>query len=170
MRCWGLQMHVFTCCIWEYPRMHRHLHAQSTMINVRDTRQHGSGRDNRLTQVEAKKAVPKEEHPGPRGGGGSGGGPPGRTKKVFVGGLAPSIDEAALRQYFEQFGGVEDAVVMYDHDNRRVSLEFNSKHQYRLRAVCYACSHAQFRAHIQIRQGAAHTSTFKVILHDPPLW
>ncbi len=37
MRCWGLQMHVFTCCIaWEYPRMHRHLHAQSTMINVRD--------------------------------------------------------------------------------------------------------------------------------------
>lgn len=24
-----------------------------------------------------------------------------------------------LRQYFEQFGSVEDAVVMYDHDNKR---------------------------------------------------
>ena len=95
------------------------------MINVHDTRQPADGRICRLSQVEAKKAVPKEEHPGPRGGGGSGGGPPGRTKKVFVGGLAPSIDEAALRQYFEQFGGVEDAVVMYDHDNRRVSLKHN---------------------------------------------
>lgn len=75
------------------------------------------------SQVEAKKAVPKENHPGPRGS------PrlmsPGRTKKVFVGGLTPSIDEAALRQYFEQFGGIQDAVVMYDHDNRRVSLNWH---------------------------------------------
>lgn len=68
-------------------------------------------------QVEAKKAVPKEEHPG-RAQGGSGL-PPGRTRKVFVGGLAPSVDEAALRQYFEQFGPVDDAVVMHDHESRR---------------------------------------------------
>lgn len=68
-------------------------------------------------QVEAKKAVPKEEHPG-RAQGGSGL-PSGRTRKVFVGGLAPSVDEAALRQYFEQFGPVDDAVVMHDHESRR---------------------------------------------------
>jgi len=67
--------------------------------------------------VEAKKAVPKEEHPG-RAQGGSGL-PPGRTRKVFVGGLAPSVDEAALQQYFEQFGPVDDAVVMHDHESRR---------------------------------------------------
>ena len=36
-----------------------------------------------------------------------------------MGGLAPSVNEDALRQYFEQFGQVEDAVVMYDHDNKR---------------------------------------------------
>lgn len=39
--------------------------------------------------------------------------------QVFVGGLAPSVDELAFRQYFEQFGAVEDAVVMYDHDSKR---------------------------------------------------
>ncbi len=117
--------------------------------------------------------MPKEEHPGRLGG--ATGLPPGRTRKVFVGGLAPSVDEAALRQYFEQvlhdtmlwrcmkgslhfknsplhaiictahpllhlslahaahhdtsascivvsavqFGPVDDAVVMLDHENRR---------------------------------------------------
>ena len=35
-----------------------------------------------------------------------------RTKKIFVGGLAPSVDEQAFRKYFEQYGEVEDAVVM----------------------------------------------------------
>jgi hypothetical protein len=84
----------------------------------------------RRRQVEAKKAVPKEETPA--GGGGPGepgaaaagapgapGGPPPPTRKIFIGGLAPSVDEAALRGYFEAFGPVEDAVVMYDHDNKR---------------------------------------------------
>ena len=42
-----------------------------------------------------------------------------RTKKIFVGGLAPSVDEKAFRSYFELFGEVEDAVVLYDHDNKR---------------------------------------------------
>ena len=36
-----------------------------------------------------------------------------------MGGLAPTVDELAFRQYFEQFGAVEDAVVMYDHDTKR---------------------------------------------------
>lgn len=60
--------------------------------------------------MEAKKAVPKEDHPSgkqPTGGVSSQ-----RTKKIFVGGLAPSVDEQAFRKYFEQYGSVEDAVVM----------------------------------------------------------
>ncbi len=70
------------------------------------------------SQVDAKKAVPKDDHgPGkqalPNGMG------QGRSKKIFVGGLAPSVDETAFRRHFERFGSVEDAVVMYDHDNRR---------------------------------------------------
>lgn len=36
-----------------------------------------------------------------------------------MGGLAPTVDELAFRQYFEQFGAVDDAVVMYDHDSKR---------------------------------------------------
>ena len=31
---------------------------------------------------------------------------PQRTKKIFVGGLAPSVDESTLRGYFEHFGEV----------------------------------------------------------------
>jgi hypothetical protein len=31
---------------------------------------------------------------------------PQRTKKIFVGGLAPSVDENALKGYFEHFGEV----------------------------------------------------------------
>ena len=42
-----------------------------------------------------------------------------RTRKVFVGGLPPSVDEGSLRAYFGEWGCVEDAVVMYDHENRR---------------------------------------------------
>lgn len=87
-------------------------------------------------EVECKKAVPKEENaasspPSSNEGGVTGnvnasaaggsatGAAGGRTRKVFVGGLAPGVDEKLLRQHFEQFGVVEDAVVMYDHDNKR---------------------------------------------------
>jgi hypothetical protein len=66
-------------------------------------------------EVEAKKAVPKEDTPAPQAAADASQ----KTRKIFVGGLAPSVDEQVLRQYFEQFGGVEDAVVMYDHDNKR---------------------------------------------------
>ena len=66
-------------------------------------------------QVEAKKAVPKLDQPAKPAGVATST----RTKKIFVGGLAPSVDEKALRAYFELMGEVEDAVVLYDHDNKR---------------------------------------------------
>ncbi|GMH42273.1 hypothetical protein BSKO_10192 [Bryopsis sp. KO-2023] len=67
-------------------------------------------------EVEAKKAVPKEEHQAKKQ---SGEIMSQRSKKVFVGGLAPSVDEKAFREYFERYGMVKDAVVMYDHENKR---------------------------------------------------
>jgi len=67
-------------------------------------------------EVEAKKAVPKEEHQAKKQTSESG---TQRSKKIFVGGLAPTVDEKAFREYFEQYGSVKDAVVMYDHENKR---------------------------------------------------
>lgn len=66
--------------------------------------------------MEAKKAVPKDENEpsiAPVSGSVV------KTRKIFVGGLAPGVDELVLREYFEQFGEVEDAVVMFDHENKR---------------------------------------------------
>lgn len=37
-----------------------------------------------------------------------------RTKKIFVGGLPPTVTENDLREYFNQFGTITHAVVMYD--------------------------------------------------------
>ena len=61
-------------------------------------------------QVEAKKAVPKQENakrlvPA--------------SCKVFVGGLPPAVDQGTFKRYFEQFGPVKDAVVMYEHETKR---------------------------------------------------
>ncbi|KAG0485494.1 hypothetical protein HPP92_009347 [Vanilla planifolia] len=71
--------------------------------------------------VEAKKAVPKDDQhmlnrnssmlqssPGP-----------GRTRKIFVGGLASTVTDADFKKYFEQFGTITDVVVMYDHNTQR---------------------------------------------------
>ncbi|XP_024032066.1 heterogeneous nuclear ribonucleoprotein 1 isoform X1 [Morus notabilis] len=71
--------------------------------------------------VEAKKAVPRDEQsilsrtsssiqgsPGP-----------GRTRKIFVGGLASTVTESDFKKYFEQFGTITDVVVMYDHNTQR---------------------------------------------------
>ncbi|KAK3009957.1 hypothetical protein RJ639_012349, partial [Escallonia herrerae] len=71
--------------------------------------------------VEAKKAVPRDDHhtmnrnysniqgsPGP-----------GRTKKIFVGGLASTVTESDFKNYFDQFGTITDVVVMYDHNTQR---------------------------------------------------
>jgi hypothetical protein len=41
------------------------------------------------------------------------------SKKIFVGGLAPSVTEQDFRQYFEEFGKITDAVVMIDRDTQR---------------------------------------------------
>ncbi|XP_073006285.1 heterogeneous nuclear ribonucleoprotein 1-like [Typha latifolia] len=40
-------------------------------------------------------------------------------KKIFVGGLPESITDDAFKKYFETFGSITDAVVMYDNSTRR---------------------------------------------------
>lgn len=42
-----------------------------------------------------------------------------RTKKMFVGGLSPEVTDQDFREYFQQFGEVEDSVVMFDRDTQR---------------------------------------------------
>ncbi|CAA2995709.1 heterogeneous nuclear ribonucleo 1-like [Olea europaea subsp. europaea] len=71
--------------------------------------------------VEAKKAFPRDDQhlinrnissiqrsPGP-----------GRTKKIFVGGLASTVTETDFKSYFDQYGTITDVVVMYDHNTQR---------------------------------------------------
>ncbi|XP_023766354.2 heterogeneous nuclear ribonucleoprotein 1 [Lactuca sativa] len=75
--------------------------------------------------VEAKKAVPREDHHGlnlNRNNNNSiqgSPGPGGRTKKIFVGGLASTVTESDFKKYFDQFGTITDVVVMYDHNTQR---------------------------------------------------
>lgn len=68
-------------------------------------------------EVEAKRALPREESPVSKDQRAAASGH--RTRKIFVGGLPQTIDEASFRSYFESFGVIEDAVVMYDQDNKR---------------------------------------------------
>lgn len=68
-------------------------------------------------EVEAKKALPKEESPVSKDMQAAASGQ--RTKKIFVGGLAGTVDEEVFTEYFGRFGKVKDAVVMYDQQNRR---------------------------------------------------
>ncbi|KAI4303965.1 hypothetical protein MLD38_039541 [Melastoma candidum] len=78
--------------------------------------------DGRL--IEAKRALSREEqqtnarsgysNPGR----GSGGGEI-KTKKIFVGGLPPTLTEDEFRQYFETYGNVTDVVIMYDQATQR---------------------------------------------------
>lgn len=71
--------------------------------------------------VEAKKAVPRDDqHILNRNTGNIHGSPrPGRTKKIFVGGLASTVTESDFKNYFDQFGTITDVVVMYDHNTQR---------------------------------------------------
>ncbi|KAL9241174.1 hypothetical protein vseg_015316 [Gypsophila vaccaria] len=75
--------------------------------------------DGRL--VEAKKAVPRDDQNiMSRSSGSVQGSPgPGRTRKIFVGGLASTVTENDFKTYFEQFGTITDVVVMYDHNTQR---------------------------------------------------
>ncbi|KAJ4827980.1 Heteroproteinous nuclear ribonucleoprotein 1 [Turnera subulata] len=75
--------------------------------------------------VEAKRALSREEqqtnvrtgnlNPGRS----SGNGGNIRTKKIFVGGLPPTLSEDGFRQYFESYGVVTDVVIMYDQSTQR---------------------------------------------------
>ncbi|XP_057795253.1 heterogeneous nuclear ribonucleoprotein 1-like isoform X2 [Salvia miltiorrhiza] len=71
--------------------------------------------------VEAKKAVPRDDqHLINRNSSSIQGSPgPGRTKKIFVGGLASTVTESDFKNYFDQFGTITDVVVMYDHNTQR---------------------------------------------------
>ncbi|KAG6768953.1 hypothetical protein POTOM_024566 [Populus tomentosa] len=71
--------------------------------------------------VEAKKAVPREDQNTLNKNSSSVNGSPGpaRTKKIFVGGLASTVTESDFRKYFDQFGVITDVVVMYDHNTQR---------------------------------------------------
>ncbi|CAA0825708.1 Heterogeneous nuclear ribonucleoprotein 1 [Striga hermonthica] len=73
--------------------------------------------------VEAKRALSREEQQGPRGGNSGGarsfGGGNNKTKKIFVGGLPPTLNEDGFRQYFEAYGVVTDVVIMYDQQTNR---------------------------------------------------
>ena len=41
------------------------------------------------------------------------------TRKLFVGGLPPEVTHEEFREFFLQFGEIEDSVVMYDRQTRR---------------------------------------------------
>lgn len=71
--------------------------------------------------VEAKRAVPRDDQNIlPRNSSSIQGSPgQGRTRKIFVGGLASSVTEGDFKEYFEQFGTITDVVVMYDHNTQR---------------------------------------------------
>ncbi|GAB4850856.1 Heteroproteinous nuclear ribonucleoprotein 1 [Ancistrocladus abbreviatus] len=75
--------------------------------------------------VEAKRALSREEQQNSsRGGNSNGGRNIGsggniRTKKIFVGGLPPTLTEEGFRQYFENYGYVTDVVIMYDQNTQR---------------------------------------------------
>ncbi|KAG8788548.1 hypothetical protein FRB91_000833 [Serendipita sp. 411] len=55
--------------------------------------------------IDPKRAIPRTEHQ--------------RTVKMFVGGLAPSVTNDTMRDYFSQFGKVIDCTVMVDRDSSR---------------------------------------------------
>ncbi|KAL7602494.1 hypothetical protein Lser_V15G24917 [Lactuca serriola] len=71
--------------------------------------------------VEAKKAVPRDDKltMSRNNNISSIKSSPGQTRKIFVGGLASTVTENDFKMYFEQFGKVTDAVVMYDHNTKR---------------------------------------------------
>ncbi|CAI9118081.1 OLC1v1019598C1 [Oldenlandia corymbosa var. corymbosa] len=74
--------------------------------------------------VEAKRALSREEQQvskvgNPSSGRSFGGGGNTRTKKIFVGGLPPSLTDDAFRQYFESYGNVTDVVIMFDQSTNR---------------------------------------------------
>ncbi|GMH28539.1 hypothetical protein Nepgr_030382 [Nepenthes gracilis] len=75
--------------------------------------------------VEVKRALSREEQQNSSRAGNSnsarnlGSGGNIRTKKIFVGGLPPTLTEDGFRQYFENYGTVTDVAIMYDQNTQR---------------------------------------------------
>lgn len=78
--------------------------------------------------IDPKPAVPKGGAPNSRSSKnrgrkhqnhGNGNAAPVKTKKIFVGGLAPESTEDALKTFFGEFGTVEDVILMYDRETKR---------------------------------------------------
>jgi len=61
-------------------------------------------------EIDCKRAIPRDQQ--------SDAGKDGsyRTKKLFVGGLTQTTTEEQFKKYFEQFGTIEDSVIMVDKD------------------------------------------------------
>lgn len=57
--------------------------------------------------IDAKPSVPQGEGQRPR------------SKKIFVGGLAPDTTEDQFKEYFEQYGTISEAQIMVDHQSGR---------------------------------------------------
>lgn len=57
--------------------------------------------------IDAKPSVPQGEGSRPR------------SKKVFVGGLAPDTSDEEFRDYFTRYGAVAEATIMVDHTSNR---------------------------------------------------
>lgn len=62
--------------------------------------------------IDPKLAVPREHKPSPLGS-------DFRTKKLFVGGVAPTTTDDLLKRYFEKYGKVVEALLMTDRDTGR---------------------------------------------------
>uniref|UniRef100_A0A7N0RJF6 RRM domain-containing protein n=1 Tax=Kalanchoe fedtschenkoi TaxID=63787 RepID=A0A7N0RJF6_KALFE len=71
--------------------------------------------------VEAKWAVPRDDLNISTKSSSSARSSPGlgRTRKIFVGGLASTVTESDFKKYFEQFGPINDVIVMYDPTTKR---------------------------------------------------
>jgi RNA recognition motif-containing protein len=60
-------------------------------------------------EIDCKRAIPRDQQPESGKEGANY-----RTKKLFVGGLTQTTTEEQFRGYFEQFGEIEDSVIMTD--------------------------------------------------------
>lgn len=60
---------------------------------------------NILTQIDPKRAIPRDEQE--------------KTSKIFVGGVSQETTDAEFKDYFAQFGRVVDATLMMDKDTGR---------------------------------------------------
>ncbi|XAR61999.1 hypothetical protein NMG60_11016568 [Bertholletia excelsa] len=67
-------------------------------------------------EIEVKPAMPRQNQQQHWDNGSNG---RGSTKKIFVGGLAHSLTSEDFKDYFEKFGRINDAVVMYDKNTGR---------------------------------------------------